>query len=58
LTDAGYLHQAPIGIFRQVEHPTYDDLARDQITTAQAGQGSASQALAGLLQSGDTWTVV
>ncbi len=34
LTDAGYLHRAPIGIFRQVERPTYDDLARDQIGTA------------------------
>ena len=34
LTDAGYLHQAPIGIFRQVERPTYDDQARDQIATA------------------------
>ena len=34
LTDAGYLHQAPIGIFRQVERPTYDDQARDQVATA------------------------
>ena len=34
LTDAGYLHRAPIGIFRQVERPTYDDQARDQIRTA------------------------
>ncbi len=34
LTDAGYLHRAPIGIFRQVERPTYDDLARDQIDAA------------------------
>jgi 2-oxoglutarate ferredoxin oxidoreductase subunit beta len=58
LTDAGYLHQAPIGIFRQVEHSTYDDLARDQIKTASAGQEDSSRALAGLLNSGDTWTVV
>ena len=36
LTDAGYLYRAPIGIFRQVERPTYDDLARDQIDTARA----------------------
>ena len=34
LTDAGYLNRSPIGIFRQVERPTYDDLARDQIGTA------------------------
>ena len=32
------LHQAPIGIFRQVDHPTYDDLAREQIQTAAAGE--------------------
>ena len=34
LTDAGFLHRAPIGIFRQVERATYDDLARDQIGAA------------------------
>ena len=37
LTDAGRLHQAPIGIFRQVARPTYDDLARDQLAQASAG---------------------
>ncbi len=58
LTDAGVLHQAPIGIFRQVEHPTYDDLAREQITVAAQGTGDRTEALAGLLASGDTWTVV
>ena len=31
LTDSGYLNQSPIGIFRQVERPTYDDQARAQI---------------------------
>jgi 2-oxoglutarate ferredoxin oxidoreductase subunit beta len=58
LTDAGVLHQAPIGIFRQVERPTYDDQARDQITTASAGQGDQREALASLISGGDTWTVV
>jgi 2-oxoglutarate/2-oxoacid ferredoxin oxidoreductase subunit beta len=58
LTDPGYLHKAPIGIFRQVDHPTYDDLARDQVKTARAGQDEASRELGGLLHSGDTWTVV
>ncbi|WP_300641618.1 2-oxoacid:ferredoxin oxidoreductase subunit beta, partial [Nocardioides sp.] len=52
LTDAGYLHRAPIGIFRQVEHPTYDDLARDQVSTAQQGTGDRAEALAGLLGAG------
>ncbi len=58
LTDAGVLHRAPIGIFRQVEHPTYDDLAREQVTTASAGTEDRGAALASLLASGDTWTVV
>jgi 2-oxoglutarate ferredoxin oxidoreductase subunit beta len=58
LTDAGYLNQAPIGIFRQVEHGTYDDLAREQITTAKGGDDDTTAALTGLLNSGDTWTVV
>ena len=39
------------------ERPTYDDLAREQIGTARAGTGSNRDALAGLLNSGDTWTV-
>ena len=58
LTDAGVLSHAPVGIFRQVEAPTYDDLAREQITTASAGTSDRTEALAGLLSSGDTWTVV
>jgi 2-oxoglutarate ferredoxin oxidoreductase subunit beta len=58
LTDAGRLHQAPIGIFRQVVRPTYDDLARDQIAQAAAGvSGTAPERLAGLIGGGDTWTV-
>ena len=58
LTDAGVLSRAPIGIFRQVEHPTYDDLAREQVVTASQGTPDKREALAGLLASGDTWTVV
>ena len=58
LTDAGYLNKAPIGIFRQVERPTYDDLARDQVTTAKAGTDDATAALTSLLNSGDTWAVI
>ena len=57
LTDAGYLHQAPIGIFRQVERPTYDDQAREQVATASADVDDRGEALAGLLAGGDTWTV-
>ncbi len=58
LTDAGRLHQAPIGIFRQVSRPTYDDQARDQLAQAGAGMsGSPTERLAALIGGGDTWTV-
>ncbi len=57
LTDAGVLSRAPIGIFRQVDHPTYDDLAREQVTIARQGTDDSRAALASLLASGDTWTV-
>jgi 2-oxoglutarate ferredoxin oxidoreductase subunit beta len=58
LTDAGQLHQAPIGIFRQVVRPTYDDLARDQIAQAAAQvSGSPTERLGALIGGGDTWTV-
>ncbi|MEP9362370.1 2-oxoacid:ferredoxin oxidoreductase subunit beta [Nocardioides sp. CN2-186] len=59
LTDSGYLNQSPIGIFRQVERPTYDDGARGQIASAQqAAPGDPSDRLAKLIGGGDTWTVV
>ena len=58
LTDAGYLHQAPIGIFRQVERATYDDQARGQIETARGGvEDDPSARLDALIHSGDTWTI-
>jgi 2-oxoglutarate ferredoxin oxidoreductase subunit beta len=59
LTAADYLHQAPIGIFRQVSRPTYDDQARGQIGSAQAAApGDPSDRLTALINGGDTWTVV
>jgi len=58
LTDAGTLAHAPIGIFRQVEASTYDDQAREQVNVARQGTDDRQGALAGLLASGDTWTVV
>jgi 2-oxoglutarate ferredoxin oxidoreductase subunit beta len=58
LTDSGYLNQSPIGIFRQVERATYDDQARAQIETSAANDpAEAADRLAGLVNSGDTWTV-
>ena len=45
----------PLGIFRSVDRPVYDDLMRDQIETAQARSGATE--LQDLLTSGDTWRI-
>jgi 2-oxoglutarate ferredoxin oxidoreductase subunit beta len=45
----------PIGVFRAVDHPTYDDLVNDQLSTAVADRGPGD--LASLFASGDTWTI-
>ena len=58
LTDAGYLNTSPIGIFRQVQRPTYDDGARQQVATARGDQTDDRHArLAALIGAGDTWTI-
>jgi 2-oxoglutarate ferredoxin oxidoreductase subunit beta len=45
----------PLGVFRSVERPVYDDLMSEQLDAAreQSGEGD----LEALLHSGDTWTV-
>ena len=45
----------PIGVFRQVERPSYDALMAQQVRETQTKQGPGD--LAGLLASGDTWTI-
>jgi 2-oxoglutarate ferredoxin oxidoreductase subunit beta len=64
--DDGTMTHVPIGIFRQVERPTYDDLVRDQIRTARGSDAAADDtggdrggdpALTALLMGGDPWTV-
>jgi 2-oxoglutarate/2-oxoacid ferredoxin oxidoreductase subunit beta len=57
LTDNGVLHRAPIGIFRDVEAPAYDDLAREQLRLAAADRGSDDDALQAMIAGRDTWTV-
>jgi len=49
----------PVGIFRQVARPTYDDLVRGQIDDAltTAGGPATDTDLATLLHGKDTWTV-
>ena len=63
LTDSGYLNTSPIGIFRQVERPTYDDQAREQVATSRSGvsdddTADQSARLAALIGGGDTWTIL
>ena len=57
LTDSGVLHRAPIGIFRSVEAPAYDDLAREQVSLASSGRSNDDAALQDLVNGGDTWLV-
>jgi 2-oxoglutarate ferredoxin oxidoreductase subunit beta len=44
----------PIGIFRDVQRPVYDDLMSEQLATARQKQEGD---VAALLQAGDTWTI-
>ena len=53
LTDSGVLRHAPVGIFRQVERPAYDDLVRDQINLVRADDRGA--ALSAVIAGNDTW---
>jgi len=55
LTDSGVMHRSPIGIFRNVERPAYDDLAREQIALA---RGNGSPGLQAMVNGRDTWTVL
>ena len=57
LTDSGVLHRAPIGIFRDVDAPAYDDLAREQVALATSGRSNDEAALQALINGGDTWQV-
>ena len=53
------LRNTPIGVFRAVGRPAYDDVVRDQVSTAQAKvTGGAEAELTTLLNSGDTWTIL
>jgi 2-oxoglutarate/2-oxoacid ferredoxin oxidoreductase subunit beta len=49
----------PVGVFREVSRPTYDDLVRSQIAEAEerAGGPATDADLAQLLAGRDTWTV-
>ena len=51
----GTVGAVPVGVFRDVERPVYDELMADQLDRAveQKGEGD----LEALLHAGDTWTI-
>jgi 2-oxoglutarate/2-oxoacid ferredoxin oxidoreductase subunit beta len=52
------LRYTPIGVFRSVERPTYDEQMTAQVETAQgASSADSAAALSALLRGNDTWTV-
>ena len=53
--DSGDFRNTPIGVFRQVEQPSYDQLMVDQIAAARARSGPGD--LSALLAGSDTWAV-
>ena len=57
--DTADMTHVPMGIFRQVERPSYDDLVRAQVDGARdvAGGASTDADLDALLRGNDSWTV-
>ncbi|MDL4777621.1 MULTISPECIES: 2-oxoacid:ferredoxin oxidoreductase subunit beta [Thermomonosporaceae] len=53
--DSPAFEHTPIGIFRNVDRPSYDELLRGQVDEAVGAQGQGD--LAALLASGDTWRI-
>ncbi len=53
------LARTPIGVFRSVRRPVYDDLMREQLerATETQGAGNGTDQLTSLLNGADTWTV-
>ncbi|MCK0110889.1 2-oxoacid:ferredoxin oxidoreductase subunit beta [Ornithinimicrobium sp. F0845] len=57
--DDGSMTHIPMGIFRSVSRPTYDDQVRAQVDGARSSAGGPAddEDLAALLRGRDTWTV-
>ena len=55
LTDTAAMQVSPIGIFRNVDRPAYDDLARAQLATHADPAQRLSQ-LQSMITGTDTWT--
>jgi 2-oxoglutarate/2-oxoacid ferredoxin oxidoreductase subunit beta len=56
LQDTVSLDSTPIGVFRDVQRPTYDQLMSDQLDAARPADGSEAD-LSKLLAGSDTWVV-
>jgi len=52
------LAHTPVGVFRKVSRPTYDNLVREQVHAATSRVTEPERELASLLNSGDTWTIL
>ncbi|MFC7528059.1 2-oxoacid:ferredoxin oxidoreductase subunit beta [Actinoplanes sp. GCM10030250] len=53
------LGTTPIGVFRNVQRPSYDEIVRKQVLDAQAqSTGSPEEMLGDLLSAADTWTIL
>lgn len=53
------LRYTPIGIFRSITRPSYDEIVRGQVNKAKEKASDSPEAdLAALLNSGDTWTIL
>ncbi|GID96809.1 2-oxoacid:ferredoxin oxidoreductase subunit beta [Amorphoplanes digitatis] len=53
------LGTTPIGVFRNVQRPSYDELIQKQLEDAKAQvTGTPDQMLGELLNAGDTWTIL
>jgi 2-oxoglutarate ferredoxin oxidoreductase subunit beta len=53
------LNTTPIGVFRNVQRPSYDEIVQKQLVDARAAAtGTPEEMLDGLLNAGDTWTIL
>jgi 2-oxoglutarate ferredoxin oxidoreductase subunit beta len=53
------LGTTPIGVFRDVRRPSYDELLQKQLADAKAqAVGTPDEMLNGLLNAADTWTII
>jgi 2-oxoglutarate ferredoxin oxidoreductase subunit beta len=53
------LNTTPIGVFRNVRRPSYDEIVQKQLVDAKAkANDTPEQMLSKLLNTGDTWTIL